>query len=162
MSGDYPNYRIVEICQNTEKSPGDLRKLALIHTSVKNHWLMLLWKTQVGVNDNNYNNKNNNTNNAIRIKAKIYIKYIKAKIDKTQQNSKCRLCGDIDEMINCIIRERSKLEQKEYKTWHERLRKVIHWELCKKLEFDHGTTQNPSGKMRCTKFSGILRYKQIT
>ena len=26
-SGDYPNYFIIEIDQNTEKSPGDLRKL---------------------------------------------------------------------------------------------------------------------------------------
>ncbi len=30
---------------------------------------------------------------------------IKAKIDKTQQNSKCRLCGDRDETINHIISE---------------------------------------------------------
>ena len=28
-SGDYPNYCIVEICQNTKKSPGDLRGLAV-------------------------------------------------------------------------------------------------------------------------------------
>ena len=26
--------------------------------------------------------------------------YVKAKIDKTQQNSKCRLCGDKDEIIS--------------------------------------------------------------
>ena len=26
--GDHPNYNIVEIGQNTEKSPGDLRRLA--------------------------------------------------------------------------------------------------------------------------------------
>ena len=30
---------------------------------------------------------------------------VKAKIDKTQQNSKCWLCGDRDEMINHIISE---------------------------------------------------------
>ena len=29
--------------------------------------------------------------------------HIKARIDKTQQNSKCRLCGDRDETINYII-----------------------------------------------------------
>ncbi len=28
-SGDNPNYSIVEISQNTEKSPGDLRRLAV-------------------------------------------------------------------------------------------------------------------------------------
>ena len=42
--------------------------------------------------------------------------HIKAKIDETQQNSKCRLCGDRDETINHIISECSKLAQKEYKT----------------------------------------------
>ena len=47
-------------------------------------------------------------NNAIRTN------HIKARIDKTQQNSKCRLCGDRDETINHIINECSKLAQKEY------------------------------------------------
>ena len=34
-SGDYPNYYIIEIGQNTEKSPGDLRRLAV--TTMKDH-----------------------------------------------------------------------------------------------------------------------------
>ena len=33
----------------------------------------------------------------------------KEKIDKTQQNSKCMLCGDRDERINHMISECSKL-----------------------------------------------------
>ena len=44
----------------------------------------------------------------------ISIIHIKARIDKTQQNSKCRLCGDRDEMINIIISEGNQLAQKEY------------------------------------------------
>ena len=63
--------------------------------------------------------------------------YIKARIDKTQQNSKCRLCGDRDETINHIINECSKLAQREYKTKHDWVGKVIHWEMCKKFKFDH-------------------------
>ena len=63
--------------------------------------------------------------------------HIKARIDKTQQNSKCRLCGDRDETINHIISECSKLAQKEYKTRHGWVGKVIHWEMCKKFKFDH-------------------------
>ena len=63
--------------------------------------------------------------------------YIKARIDKTQQNSKCRLCGDRDETINHTISEYSKLAQKEYKTSHDWVGKVIHWEICKKFKFDH-------------------------
>ena len=37
MSGDHPNYCIIEIDQNTKKSPGDLRRLAVTQTSVKDH-----------------------------------------------------------------------------------------------------------------------------
>ena len=36
-----------------------------------------------------------------------------ARIDKMQQNRKCRLCGDRNETINHIICECSKLAQKE-------------------------------------------------
>ena len=70
-------------------------------------------------------------NNAIRTN------HIKARIDKTQQNSKCRLCGDRDETIHHIISERSKLAQKECKCRHDWVGKVIHWEMCKKFKFDH-------------------------
>ena len=47
------------------------------------------------------------------------------------------LCDDRDETINHIISECSKLAQKEYKTRHDWVGKVIHRELCKKLKFDH-------------------------
>ena len=67
----------------------------------------------------------------------IRTNHIKARIDKTQQNNKCRLCGDRDETINQIIKEYSKLAQKEYKTRHDWVDKVIHWEMCKKFKFDH-------------------------
>ena len=67
----------------------------------------------------------------------IRTNHIKARIDKTQQNSKCRLCGDRDETINHIISECSKLAQKKYKTRHDWMGKVIHWEMCKKFKFDH-------------------------
>ena len=67
----------------------------------------------------------------------IRTNHIKARIDKTQQNSKCRLCGDRDKTINQIISECSKLAQKEYKTSYDWVGKVIHWEMCKKFKFDH-------------------------
>ena len=35
--GDCPNYSIVEIGQNTEKSPGDVRRLDVSQTPVENH-----------------------------------------------------------------------------------------------------------------------------
>ena len=70
-------------------------------------------------------------NNAIRTN------HIKVRIDKMQQNSKCRSCGDRDETINHIISKCSKLAQKEYKTRHNWVGKVIHWKMCKKFKFDH-------------------------
>ena len=63
--------------------------------------------------------------------------HIKARIDKTQQNSKCRLCGGRDETINHIISKCNKLAQKEYKARHDWVSKVIHWEMCRKFQFDH-------------------------
>ena len=44
-SGDHPNFCVIEIGQNTEKSPGDLRKVAVAQTPVKDHQLTLMWKT---------------------------------------------------------------------------------------------------------------------
>ena len=76
-------------------------------------------------------------NNAIRTN------HIKARIDKTQQNSKCRLCGDRYETINQIINECSKLAQKEYKTRHDWVGKVIHWEMSKRFRFDHKNNPAP-------------------
>ena len=38
-SQDHPNYSIVEVGQNTEKSPGDLKKLAITQPPVKDHQL---------------------------------------------------------------------------------------------------------------------------
>ena len=67
----------------------------------------------------------------------IRTNHIKARIDKTQQNCKCGLCDDRDETINHIISECSKLAQKEYKTRHDWVGKVIHWEMCKKFKFEH-------------------------
>ena len=66
----------------------------------------------------------------------IRTNHIKARIDNTQQNSKCRLCSDRDETIYYIISEWSKLVQ-EYKARHDWVGKVIHWEICKKFKFYH-------------------------
>ena len=48
-----------------------------------------------------------------------------------QQNNKRRLCIDKDETINYIITECSKFAQKEYKSRHDWVGKVIYTELCK-------------------------------
>ena len=45
---DHPNFSLVEIGQNTEKSPGNLRKLAVTQILVKDHQLSLVLKTSLG------------------------------------------------------------------------------------------------------------------
>ena len=55
-----------------------------------------------------------------------------ARRDKTQQNSKCRLCGDRDETIDYIISECSKLAQKEYKT--RQVERLIHFGILQETE----------------------------
>ena len=42
---DYPNDSIAENSQNPETSPGDLRRLAVTQTPVKNRQLTLMLKT---------------------------------------------------------------------------------------------------------------------
>ena len=74
-------------------------------------------------------------NNLAAQNSAIRTNHIKARIDKMQQNSKCRLCGDRDETNH--ISGCSKLAQKEYKARHDWVGKVIHWEMCKKFKFDH-------------------------
>ena len=68
-------------------------------------------------------------NNAIRTN------HIKARIGKTHQNTRCRLCSEREEMINHIISEFSKLAQKGYKIRHDWMGTMIHLELCHKLKF---------------------------
>ena len=91
--------------------------------------------------------------------------HIKMRIDKTQQNSKCRLCGDRDETIYHIISECSRLAQKVYKARHDWVCKVIHREMCKKFKFDHTNKwymHNLSEKMTHINFYGTLTYTRIT
>ena len=57
---------------------------------------------------------------------------IKAKIDKTQENGKCRMCGKAEDSVNHALSEFSKLAQKEYKRQHDWFGTKIHWEIYRK------------------------------
>ena len=93
-------------------------------------------------------------------------------INILQQKSKCRLCGERDEIVIHFVSQCNKLAWKEYKTKHESARKTILWELCKrlkfrelckKLKFDHTMVHALSRiRLRKRKFSWILWYKMIT
>ena len=67
----------------------------------------------------------------------LRVNYFKVKIDNTQQNSKYRLCWEKNETVTHMKNECSNLAEKQYKTKHDWVWKVIHLELCKRLKFDH-------------------------
>ena len=46
-------------------------------------------------------------------------------------------CSDKDETINHIISKCSKSAQKKYKTRHDWVGNLIHWEMCMKIKFDY-------------------------
>ena len=48
---------------------------------------------------------------------------VKAKIDKSHEDSSCRVCGKVHENIDHIVSGCSKVAQKEYKRRHDNLGK---------------------------------------
>ena len=68
------------------------------------------------INSDNNNSNNNNDNNW--------------QIDKSQDQAKCRRCSRVDNTINHIFSERSKLTQREYKRRLDWVGGRIHWEIC--------------------------------
>ena len=63
---------------------------------------------------------------------------VKAKIDKSQGDSLCRVCRKVDESIDHIVSGCSKLVQKEYKRRHDKLGKIVHRKLARKCNFEAG------------------------
>ena len=63
---------------------------------------------------------------------------VKAKINKSQGVSLCRVCRKVDESIDHIVSGCSKLAQKEYKRRHNNLGKIVHWKLARKCNFEAG------------------------
>ena len=61
---------------------------------------------------------------------------VKARIDKSQGNSLCRICRKVDESIDHIVSGCSKLSQKECRRSHDNLGKIVHWKLARKFNFE--------------------------
>ena len=58
---------------------------------------------------------------------------VKARIDKSQGDSLCRVCRKVDESVDHIVRSCSKLAQKEYKRRHDNLGKIVRWKLARNI-----------------------------
>ena len=71
-------------------------------------------------------------------KQSIRTNLVKAKIDKSQGDSLCRVCRKVDERIDHIVSGCSKLAQKEHKRRHDNLEKIVHWKLARKCNFEDG------------------------
>ena len=67
----------------------------------------------------------------------IRTKLVKAKIDKSQKDTICRLCKKVDERIDHVVSGCSTLAQ-EYKRRHDNLGKIVHWKLARKCNFEDG------------------------
>ena len=64
---------------------------------------------------------------------------IKAKIDRSQKDSLCRMCRQKDETVNHLLGECPKLAQKEYRRRHDGVAEAyinLHWDLCGQYEFE--------------------------
>ena len=62
---------------------------------------------------------------------------IKARIDKSQGDSLCRVCRKVNESIDHIVSDCSKLAEK-YKRRHDNVRKIVHWKLARKCNSEAG------------------------
>ena len=78
---------------------------------------------------------------SLTVEAQNHIKrtnIVKAKIDKSQEDSLCRVCRKVDESIGHIVSGCTKLVEKEYKRRHDNLGKIVHWKLATKCNFEAG------------------------
>jgi len=61
---------------------------------------------------------------------------IKAKIDKTIQSDRCRMCSKAQETADHVVSGCEKLAQREYKRRHDRIASLAHWTIAKKEGFE--------------------------
>ena len=91
---------------------------------------------------------------------------IKEKIDKSQEQTKCRTCSRGDETITHIVSECPKLAQREYKRRHDWVGRRIHWKICRvngihvKSKWYMSINQKRLLRMTHVKYFGILLYRQ--
>ena len=86
---------------------------------------------------------------------------IKGKIDKSQEQTKCRMCSRADETITHIVSECPKLAQREYKRRHDWVGRHIHWEIgihVKSKWYEHQS--EAVIEMTHVKYFGSLLYRQ--
>ena len=91
---------------------------------------------------------------------------IKGKIDKSQEQTKCRMCSRAGETVTHIVSECPKLAQREYKRMHDSVGRRIHLKICRangihvKSKWYMRINQKRLLRMTHVKYFGILLYRQ--
>lgn len=60
---------------------------------------------------------------------------LKARIDKTQKDNKCRLCKYAEETVKNLRCRCKRIAQTDYLERHNKVATMIHFNLCKKYSF---------------------------
>ena len=90
---------------------------------------------------------------------------IRAKIDKTTKDSKCRLCKEKEESVDHLASTCSKIAQTDYKERHNKVATMIHWNLAKNTIYLHlinggNMKLKKSYKTKKLKSSGISKSRR--
>ena len=63
---------------------------------------------------------------------------VNVRIEKSQGDCLCRMCRKVDESIDHIVSNCSKLALKEYKRRHDNPGKIVRWKLATRCNFEVG------------------------
>ena len=74
---------------------------------------------------------------------------IKARIDKTSSDSKCRLGKVKEEIIDHLVSSCSKIAHTDYKECHDKVASMLHWNLCRKYNLP---TADKGGSTKSIRF----------
>ena len=91
---------------------------------------------------------------------------IKARTDRSQTDSGCRVCKKVDETVNHLVSECGKLAQQEYKRMHDKVALALHWNIyrnygfkCSSMWYEHEPERVLESKT--LKYFVILLYIQF-
>ena len=86
---------------------------------------------------------------------------IKARIDKSREDAKCRMCNEKEETIHHIVSGCSNLAQKEYKRRHDCVARALHWDILRQRGFkisDKGYQHQPESVVENEQFKVLWDF----
>ena len=86
---------------------------------------------------------------------------IKARIDKSRGDAKCRMCNEKEGTIHHIVSGCSNLAQKEYKCRHDCVGRALHWDIIRQRGFevsDKWYQHQPESVIENEQFQSIIGF----